>query len=154
MLNKCIFMGRLTKAPEIRYTQGNEPVPVARFSLAVERNFQSGGQKTTDFFEIEAWRKRAEFSEKYLRKGQLIVVEGSIQQYQWEDKDKNKRTGYKLTADNIYFAEGKKRDDNVGNPPQTNDGAVDSMPSGFDPFATEESIADPFAGEEDSSLPY
>lgn len=154
MLNRCIFMGRLTKDPEIRYTQSAEPVAVARFSIAVDRNYQKGDNKVTDFFEVEAWRQKAEFAEKHLKKGQLICVEGSFQQQQWEDKNGNKRTGYRLAADNIYFAEGKKQDGDQNNHPQNtnNNGSqnTSAAPNGFDPFAnaTNEEF-DPFAGDND-----
>lgn len=150
MLNRCIFMGRLTKDPEIRYTQSAEPVAVARFSIAVDRNYQKGDNKVTDFFEVEAWRQKAEFAEKYLKKGQLICVEGSFQQYQWEDKNGNKRTGYRLAADNIYFAEGKKQDGEQNDQPhnKNNGGSQNAnpAPAGFDPFANAaEEGFDPFA---------
>ena len=156
MLNKCIFMGRLTKDPEIRRTQGAEPAAVARFSLAVDRNFKKEGEKVTDFFEIEAWRQRAEFAEKYLKKGQLICVEGSFQQFHWTDKDGNKRYGYRLAADNFYFAEGKKQESVQSDTPSgAKSGAsqkTEDAPSGFDPFA-EEDMSFNISGTDDD-LPY
>ena len=127
MLNRCVFMGRLTKDPEIRHTQNNEPVAVARFSIAVDRNYQKDGNKTTDFFEIEAWRQKAEFAEKFLKKGQLISVDGSMQQYSWEDQDGKKRYNYRLIADHIYFADTKKSGQN-GHPESENEQ--------LDPFIT------------------
>ena len=155
MLNGCIFMGRLTKDPETRYTQGAEPLAMVRFSLAVDRNFKKDGEKATDFIEVEAWRQRAEFAGKYLKKGQLICIEGSLQQYHWEDKDKNKRQGYRLVADNIYFAEGKKQDtDNIqagrtsGN---RNAGSFKAAtaPLDFDPFTGGSDVSfDPFDSDD------
>ena len=162
MLNKCIFMGRLTKDPEVRYTQSAEPVAVARFSLAVDQDFKKDGEKSADFFEIEAWRQRAEFCGKYLKKGQLICVEGSMHQYSWDDKSGNKRYGYKLSANNIYFAEGKKQGgDQDGNQAGTvqngNNGGSSNMPSGhsnFDPLAGGSDYAgfDPLSGDGDMSF--
>jgi len=131
-------MGRLTKDPETRYTQGAEPLAVSRFSLAVDRNFKKDGEKQTDFIEIEAWRQKAEFAGKYLKKGQLVCVEGSLQQYHWQDKDRNKRQGHRIAADNIYFAEGRKQDSGQAGLEQrgNNGGSFKpaAAPSGFDPF--------------------
>jgi len=146
-------MGRLTKDPELRYTQGAEPQAIARFSLAVDRNFKKDGEKVTDFFEIEAWRQRAEFAEKYLTKGQLVCVEGSLQQYRWEDKDKIKRQGYRIVADNIYFAEGKKQDNEQNSQAsgsrRGNSTKASDAPSGFDPFTGgAERSFDPFDADD------
>lgn len=110
MLNNCTIMGRLTKDPEIHYTQAAEPASVARFSLAVDRDYKKGNEKITDFFEIEAWRQRAEFAQKHLKKGQQIIAQGSFEQQRWTDKDGNKRTGYRLNVSNFYFADSKKAD--------------------------------------------
>jgi single-strand DNA-binding protein len=140
MLNKTILMGRLTKDPEIRYTQSAEPVPVARFGLAVDRDFVKGDKKT-DFFDIEAWRKKAEFAEKYLKKGQQIVVEGRSQQNNWTDDKGNNRTSYTVVAENIYFAGGKKEKDESD---VTQNASYDGN-GGFDPFADSEDMGfDPF----------
>ena len=156
MLNKCIFMGRLTKDPEVRYTQGTEPVAVARFSLAVNQDYKKDGEKATDFFEVEAWRQRAEFCGKYLKKGLLICVEGSMHQNNWEDKSGNKHYGYRLLVNNIYFAENKKQENdqassgNIGNPSGTT-----PSPSGFDPLAGDAGAGDgfdPFAGNDDMNI--
>ena len=158
MLNKCIFMGRLTKDPEVRYTQGTEPVAVARFSLAVNQDYKKDGEKATDFFEVEAWRQRAEFCGKYLRKGQLICAEGSMHQNNWEDKNGNKHYGYRLLVNNVYFAESKKQDNDQAN--QMDSGGdrdqIDASPSpGFDPMAGDTGSGggfDPFAGDGDMSM--
>lgn len=76
-MNKVILMGRLTKDPDIRYSQGEKSTAVARFSLAVDRKFKQEGQPTADFINCLAFGKRAEFIEKYCRKGTKLVVEGS-----------------------------------------------------------------------------
>ena len=109
MLNRICIMGRLTAAPELRYTQQN--TPVASFTLAVDRDFQSGGsEKQTDFIPCVAWRKTAEFASKYFTKGSMAVVSGRLQLRDWTDKDGNKRRTAEVVADNIYFGESKKRD--------------------------------------------
>ena len=78
-MNKVILMGRLTKDPDIRYSQGEKSTAVARFSLAVDRKFKQERQPTADFINCLAFGKRAEFIEKYCRKGTKLVVEGSWQ---------------------------------------------------------------------------
>lgn len=109
MLNRICIMGRLTAAPELRYTQQN--TPVASFTLAVDRDFQSGGsERQTDFIPCVAWRKTAEFVSKYFTKGSMAVVSGRLQLRDWTDKDGNKRRTAEVVADNIYFGESKKRD--------------------------------------------
>ena len=89
-MNKVILMGRLTKDPDIRYSQGEKSTAVARFSLAVDRKFKQEGQPTADFINCLAFGKRAEFIEKYCRKGTKLVVEGSWQTGSYTNKDGNK----------------------------------------------------------------
>nr|DAR52773.1 MAG TPA: Single strand binding protein [Caudoviricetes sp.] len=109
MLNRICIMGRLTAAPELRYTQQN--TPVASFTLAVDRDFQSGGsEKQTDFIPCVAWRGTAEFVSKYFTKGSMAVVSGRLQLRDWTDKDGNKRRTAEVVAESVYFGESKKRD--------------------------------------------
>ena len=106
MLNKVILMGRLTADPELRHTQNN--IPVASFSLAVDRSF--GQEKQTDFLDIVAWRNTAEFVSKWFSKGMLVAVSGRMQTRTWEDKQGNKRKAVEVVADEVFFAESKKSD--------------------------------------------
>lgn len=109
MLNHIVIMGRLTAAPELRYTQQN--TPVASFTLAVDRDYQQGGsERQTDFIPCVAWRGTAEFVSKYFTKGSMAAVSGRLQLRDWTDKDGNKRRTAEVVADNIYFGESKKRD--------------------------------------------
>ena len=80
MLNHIVLMGRLTRDPELRYTGSN--VPVASFSIAVDRDFGRGenGEKQTDFINVSAWRQTGEFVSKYFTKGSMIVVSGPRRQ--------------------------------------------------------------------------
>lgn len=114
MLNKAILMGRLTRDPELKYTQGN--LPVVQFTVAVERNRAAQGQeKQTDFINVVAWRKTAEFASKWFTKGVMIIVTGSIQSRSWQDKNGNNRTSVEVVADEIQFGETKKsRESNMG----------------------------------------
>lgn len=109
MLNRICIMGRLTAAPELRYTQSN--TPVASFTLAVDRDYQQGGsEKQTDFIPCVAWRGTAEFVSKYFTKGSMAAVSGRLQLRDWTDKDGNKRRTAEVIAESVYFAESKKRD--------------------------------------------
>lgn len=108
MLNKIVLMGRLTRNPEIRYTQSQ--TPVASFTLAVDRDFggRDGGEKQTDFIDCVAWRQTAEFVSKYFSKGRMAVVSGRLQIRDWTDRDGGKRRSAEVVVDNIYFGESKK----------------------------------------------
>ena len=107
MLNHVVLMGRLTRDPELKQTGSG--VNVARFSLAVERDFKSqGGEKQTDFIDCVAWRNTAEFVSKYFTKGRMAVVSGSLQIRDWTDKDGNKRRSAEVQADNVYFGDSKR----------------------------------------------
>ena len=111
MLNHITIMGRLTRDPELRYTQSQ--TPVASFTLAVDRDFASrdGGERQTDFIDCVAWRQTAEFVNKYFTKGSMAVVAGRLQIRDWQDRDGNKRRSAEVVAENIYFGESKRRDD-------------------------------------------
>ena len=114
MLNKAILMGRLTRDPELKYTQNN--LPVIQFTVAVERNRAAQGQeKQTDFINIVAWRKTAEFVSQWFTKGMMIIVEGAIQSRSWQDKDGHNRTTIEVVASAVQFGETKKsRESNTG----------------------------------------
>lgn len=101
-LNHCVFMGRLTKEPELRHTQ--QGTAVTSFTIAVDRDFEKG---KTDFIDCVAWRNTAEFVSKYFGKGRMIAVSGSLQMRDWTDKEGNKRRNAEIIADNVYFADSK-----------------------------------------------
>lgn len=104
-MNRVILMGRLTRDPEVRY--GSNEMAIARFSIAVDRRFKREGQPEADFFNCTAFRKTAEFIEKYLKKGTKVVVEGQIQNDNYTNKDGQKVYGTVIIVDNIEFAESK-----------------------------------------------
>ena len=114
MLNHVVVMGRLTKDPELRYTQGQ--VAVCSFSIAVDRDYSSGDgqQKQTDFFDVVAWRHNGEFVSKYFQKGRMIVVSGRLQARRWQDNNGNNRSTVEIVAENCYFGDSKK-DQESGN---------------------------------------
>ena len=118
MLNIIALMGRLTKDPEMRQTQSGKGV--ANFTIACDRNFASAGrERETDFFDIVAWGKTAEFACNYFKKGQLVAVNGTLQTRSYETKEGQKRKVYEIVADNLHFAEGKR--DSAPAPQPTDD---------------------------------
>ena len=114
MLNHITIMGRLTRDPELRYTQSQ--TPVASFTLADDRDFGSrdGGEKQTDFIDCVAWRSTAEFVSKYFQKGSMAVVSGRLQIRAWTDREGGKRRSAEVVVDNIYFGESRRRDSSEG----------------------------------------
>lgn len=106
-MNKTILMGRLTKDPEIRYSQGANPTAIAGISIAVDRKFKREGEPDADFFNCTAFGKTAEFFEKYVKKGVKVIVEGRLQNETYE-KDGQKKTITKIMVEQAEFAESKK----------------------------------------------
>ena len=135
MLTHIVLMGRLTRDPELRYTQSQ--IPVASFSLAVDRDFggRDGSERQTDFIDIVAWRSTAEFVSKYFTTGSMAVVSGRLQIRDWTDREGNKRRSAEVVADNVYFGESKRsREENSGGSytrPSSNDNyqSYDSAPA-------------------------
>ena len=105
-MNKVILMGRLTREPEVRYSQGAEPVAVARYTLAVNRRFKRKDEPEADFIPCVAFGKSGEFAEKYFRKGQLVAVTGRLQVRSW-DKDGERRYATEVIIEEQHFAESK-----------------------------------------------
>ena len=110
-MNKVILIGRLTKDPDIRYTQGNNSMAVARYTLAVDRRYKKDGEEQqADFINCIAFGKSAEFAEKYYHKGIKIVIEGRIQTGSYTNKDGQKVYTTDIVVDAQEFAESKKED--------------------------------------------
>lgn len=102
-MNRVILLGRLVADPETRMTQSN--IAMCRFKLAVNRPGKDAG---ADFFQITAFRKTAEFVEKWVKKGQQVLIEGYLRNNQYTDKDGNKRYSDDIHADKVYFADSKR----------------------------------------------
>lgn len=112
MLNNWCGQGRLAKDVELRYTATQ--VPVASFSIACDRDFAAkDGTRETDWIDIVAWNKSAEFVSKYFHKGDMILVNGRIQTRAYEDKNGNKRKAVEIIGTSFNFC-GKKSDGNQG----------------------------------------
>ena len=107
-MNKVILMGRLTRDPEVRYTQTNNTL-VSSFSIAVNRRFnRPGEERQADFINVVAWSKLGEFCSKYFKKGQQVGVIGRLQVRNWEDEQGQKRYVTEVVAEEAYFADSKK----------------------------------------------
>ena len=113
-MNKVILLGRLTRDPEVRYTQTNNTL-VASFSLAVNRRFvRQGEERQADFINIVAWSKLGEFCSKYFKKGQQVSVVGRLQTRTWDDEQGQKHYITEVVAEEAYFAD-SRRDGESGN---------------------------------------
>ncbi len=107
-MNKVILMGRLTRDPEVRYTQTNNTL-VASFSLAINRRFvRQGEERQADFINIVAWSKLGEFCSKYFKKGQQVSIVGRLQTRTWDDDQGQKHYITEVVAEEAYFADSRK----------------------------------------------
>ena len=106
-MNKWIGIGRLTRDPEIRYTQGNDPMCIARYTLAVDRRFKREGQDNADFIHCVAFSKGGEFVEKYCKKGTKLAVSGRIQTGSYTNKEGQKVYTTEIVVEEQEFAESK-----------------------------------------------
>lgn len=138
MLNHITIQGRLTRDPELRRTGSG--VAVASFTVAVDRDFATNGEKETDFIDCVAWKQTGEFVSKYFAKGRMIVVSGRLQIRNWNDKDGNKRRTAEVVAENVYFGDSKSDNQNQ------NSGYVGSAKVENNNFAPIE--------EDDAQLPF
>ena len=123
-MNKVILMGRLTRDPEVRYSQGENSLAIARYTLAVDRRFnRNQDEQSADFISCVAFGKSAEFAEKYLRKGTKLCVEGRIQTGSYTNKDGQKVFTTEVVVENSEFAESKNNSSVSG-------GSFGSFPQG------------------------
>ena len=109
-MNKVILLGRLTKDPEVRYTQSENILAIAKYTLAVDRRFKKEGQPSADFINCVAFGKSAEFAEKYMTKGRLFGVIGRIQTRNYDNDKKEKVYVTEVVVEEQYFADSKKDD--------------------------------------------
>lgn len=136
-MNNVVMMGRLTRDPEIRYSQGTGSA-IATYSLAVDRKFKRDGESDADFFNCVCFGKNAEFVEKYLKKGTKIVIRGSIQTENYTNKEGQKVYATKIIVDEHDFAESKSSQDGdyqQSSRPKPSDAAGDgfmNIPDGID----------------------
>lgn len=143
-MNRVILMGRLTRDPEVRYTQGSEPMAVARYTLAVNRRVRKDdGSQEADFINIVAFRKAGEFAEKYFRQGMRVLVSGRIQTGSYTNKDGQRVYTTDVIVDEQEFTDSKNSSGRTGD---------------YQPTSTPSSVGDGFMnipdGVEDEGLPF
>ena len=136
-MNKVVLMGRLTRDPEVRYSQGENPSAVARYSLAVDRRFKRDGEQNTDFINCVAFGKNGEFAEKYLRKGMKIAVTGRIQTGSYTNQYDQKVYTTDIVVEEHEFCESKGSGSASGSapaavPPQTDSDGFMHVPDEID----------------------
>ena len=128
-MNKVVLMGRLTRDPEVRYSQGENALAIARYTLAVDRRFKRDGEQTADFINCVVFGKSAEFTERYFRQGMRVVVCGRIQTGSYTNRDGQKVYTTEVVVEDQEFAESKSASDNyAASHPQTSAPAP-SMPA-------------------------
>lgn len=131
-MNKVIEIGRLTKDPDIRYSQGANSTCVARYTLAVDRKFKQEGQPNADFINCIAFGKLGEFAEKYLHKGTKIAVVGRIQTGSYTNKDGQKVYTTDVVVEEQEFCESKSQSNSQPQSAQSNDNSWMSIPDNLD----------------------
>lgn len=133
-MNKINLIGRLTKDPDVRYSQGSNSTALAKYTLAVDRRFKKDGEPTADFINCVAFGKNGEFAEKYLKKGVKIAVSGRIQTGSYTNKDGNKVYTTDVIVEEQEFCESKSAQQSV---PQVTTGNSDGfmhVPDNADDF--------------------
>lgn len=130
-MNKVILIGRLCSDPEVRYSQGENPMAVARYRLAVDRKFKREGEDTADFVPCVAFGKNGEFAEKYLHKGMKIAICGRIQTGSYTNKDGVKVYTTEVVVEEQEFAESKNQNESYSRP-IPGDGEYMNIPEGID----------------------
>ena len=141
MLNRIVLIGRLTRDPELRFTQSG--IAVCTFTLAVDRNFKSAsGERETDFIDIVVWRQQGENCANYLSKGKLAAVDGQLRTRSYETQDGQKRKAYEVVADNVRFLSPKEG------------GAAGGAPYGTTPYGSAPAASEPspFGGSGDTMM--
>jgi len=145
-MNKVVLMGRLTKDPELRYTNTNN-TPLASFSLAVNRRFtRQGEERQADFINITAWGKTAEFVKNYFTKGMQVAVVGRIQTRSWDDEAGKRHYATDVVAEETYFADSKRNSSGGGN------GNMQSMERNAPPIKANDGFAT--VDDDDDELPF
>lgn len=132
-MNKTILIGRLTRDPEVRYSQTDSTMAIARFSLAVDRRYKKQGDAVTaDFFNCTAFGKQAEFVEKYLKQGTKMVVIGRIQNDNYTNKDGQKVYSVQIIVEEMEFAESKAAGQSQQNDSMPPTDGFMNIPDGID----------------------
>jgi single-strand DNA-binding protein len=145
-MNKVILIGRLTKDPEVRYSQSADPVAIARYTLAVDRRFKKEGQPDADFIGCVAFGKTGEFAEKYLKKGMKIAVTGRLSVNSYDDANGQRRWAHDVVVEEHEFTESRSAFENrmTNRPDSSQESHYDAMAAHHAPSAPKsESAAQP-----------
>lgn len=138
MLNIVTLQGRLAAAPELRQTQSGKSV--ISFRVACNRDFKDkNGESQVDWLNCIAWNKTAEFVNKYFQKGDAILLTGSIQTRNYQDKNGNNRTATEINAERVFFCGGKQTQENTQTPPQAKS-APSAGTQSFEPIEEDEDL--------------
>lgn len=130
-MNKVELIGRLTKDPDVRYTQGDKPMAIARYTLAVDRRIKKEGEQNADFINCVAFGKLGEFAEKYYRKGTKVAITGRIQTGSYKNKDGNTVYTTDVVVEENEFCESKLGNTSNSATQTSNDGFM-NIPDGID----------------------
>ena len=129
-MNKVVLVGRLTRDPEVRYSQGNNATAVARYTVAVDRRFKRDGEPTADFIPCVVFGRSAEFAEKYFRQGMRVSISGRIQTGSYTNREGQKVYTTEVVVEEQEFAESKASSDSyAASHPQQNAAPAPSMPN-------------------------
>lgn len=131
-MNKVILMGRLTRAPEVRYSQGPNSMAVARWTLAVDRRFRREGEAESDFISCVAFGKAAEHAEKYYKQGTRIIISGRIQTGSYVNRDGIKVYTTDVVIEEQEFAERKRGNQEQQEPVQAGSDGFMTIPEGME----------------------
>lgn len=153
-MNKWIGMGRLTKDPETRYSNGEKSIAITRFTLAVDRRGKRGGEQTADFIPCVAFDKAGEFAEKYFHKGTKLLVTGRIQTGSYTNKNGDKVYTTEIVVEEQEFAESKAAASDVQEARQADIRAAQARAPKKEPEAKQESFMDIPADIDDDGLPF
>lgn len=148
-MNKVILMGRLTRDPEVRYSQGENATAIARFTLAVDRRIKRDNEASVDYINCVSFGRSAEFAEKYFHKGTKIVIAGRIQTGNYTNKDGQKVYTTDIVIEEQDFAESKaaSQQNNSGNTKNTSNSRQTQQPN-------QQTCSDGFMSADDDDLPF
>lgn len=148
-MNKVILMGRLTRDPEVRYSQGESATAIARFTLAVDRRIKRDNEASVDYINCVSFGRSAEFAEKYFHKGTKIVIAGRIQTGNYTNKDGRKVYTTDIVIEEQDFAESKaaSQQNNSGNTKNTSNSRQTQQPN-------QQTSSDGFMSADDDDLPF
>lgn len=130
-MNKIILLGRLTKDPEVRYTQGQNTMAIGKFSLAVNRKYKRENEPEADFFNCTSFGKQAEFVEKYLKKGSKVLMSGRVQNDNYTNKEGQKVYSVQIMVEEIEFAESKGSSDSAKQQSEPSSEGFVNIPEGL-----------------------